>query len=411
VKGSKFKREIIKITQNMKKITHLSLCLAFLAACSGEKEQPAQTQIKQVDFIELTEQQLGTMDIKFIQPEQKEIVSNVYLTGKVVSLPSLKATVSANIAGKVDKIFVEEGSSVRRGQALLTLSSMALIELQNDYLTAKSEEDFLAIEFKRQEELIKNNVGALADFQVVEAKFNASISREKALRAKLELLRVDVESLQTPKNPKINSTLTITAPIDGYVINFPVAVGMVASAETTLTEIVNVDQLLAEISVFDKDLDLIKEGQTVDIDFVNHSYQTVQGKVVHVFRTLAEDTKAIKVHVQFRTPPGALVLPGMTVRAVVQSKNQGQSIAFTVPLSSVMQEDDQFYVFATDGQKGAGNKMIIRKFKVEMGNKNETATEIIFPNGAPAKLSVAQNNVMVLETQRKQMSGLGESGE
>ncbi len=395
----------------MKKITHLSLCLAFLAACSSEKEQPAQTQVKQVDYIELTEQQLGTMDIKFIQPEQKEIVSNVYLTGKVVSLPSLKATVSANIAGKVDKIFVEEGSSVRRGQALLTLSSMALIELQNDYLTAKSEEDFLAIEFKRQEELIKNNVGALADFQMVEAKYRAAMSREKALRAKLELLRVDVESLQTPKTPKINSTVTITSPIDGYVTNLPVSVGMVASAETTLAEIVNVDQLLAEVSVFDKDLDLIQEGQTVDIDFINQSYQTVQGKVVHVFRTLEQDTKAVKVHVQFRTPPGVLVLPGMTVRAVVKGKNQGQSIAFIVPLSSVMQEDDQFYVFATDGQKGAGNKMVIRKFKVEMGNKNETSTEIVFPNGAPTKLSVAQNNVMVLETQRKQMSGLGESGE
>jgi hypothetical protein len=86
-------------------------------------------------------------------------------------------------------------------------------------------------------------------------------------------------------------------------------------------------------------------------------------------------------------------------------------VAQTVPLSSVLQEDDQFYVYATDSQKGAGGKMTIRKFKVELGTKNETSTEVIFPNGVPANLLVAQTNVMLLETQRKQMSGLGESGD
>jgi membrane fusion protein, heavy metal efflux system len=395
----------------MKKTSFFLTCLVGLAACSDQSQQtPAQAEITQVDFVELSEQQLGAMDIRLAKPEQKPIVANVYLTGKVGSLPNLKATVSPNIEGKVDRIFVSEGSLVRKGQALLTLSSMALIELQNDYLTAKSEEDFLAIEFKRQEELIKNNVGALADFQVVEAKFNAAISREKALRAKLELLRVDVESLQTPKNPKINSTVTITAPIDGYVVKLPVTVGMVAGEETTLAELVNVDQLLAEVSVFDKDLDLIREGQTVEIDFVNNALVSVQGQVTHIFRTLEAETRAVKVHVQFRTPPGALVLPGMTVRAVVKSKATDTALANTVPLSSVLQEDDQFYVFATTQEKGPGGKMTIRKFKVELGDKNETATEIVFPNGTPTNLLIAQNNVMVLETQRKQMSGLGESG-
>jgi RND family efflux transporter MFP subunit len=395
----------------MKKIFLFLIGLLGLAACSEQEQAPAQTEVKSVDFVELSEQQLGAMDIRLAKPEQKPIVANVYLTGKVASLPNLKATVSANIEGKVDRIFVSEGSLVRKGQAILTLSSMALIELQNDYLTAKSEEDFLAIEFKRQEELIRNNVGALADFQVVEAKFNAAISREKALRAKLDLLRVDVESLQTPKNPKINSTVTITAPIDGYVVKLPVTVGMVAGEETTLAELVNVDQLLAEVSVFDKDLDLIREGQTVEINFVNHSFAPVQGQVTHIFRLLEAETRAVKVHVQFRTPPGALVLPGMTVRAVVKSKELGTTLANTVPLSSVLQEDDQFYVFATTQDKGPGGKMTIRKFKVELGDKNETATEIIFPNGTPTNLLVAQNNVMVLETQRKQMSGQGESGD
>jgi heavy metal efflux system protein len=69
------------------------------------------------------------------------------------------------------------------------------------------------------------------------------------------------------------------------------------------------------------------------------------------------------------------------------------------------QEDDQFYVFATDQQKGPNGRIRIRKYKVTLGDRNETTTEVIFPNGDPGSLLVAQTNVAVLETQRRQASG------
>jgi RND family efflux transporter MFP subunit len=383
-------------------ILYILAIVLFLSSCSKE-EKAEENLAKAPDFLELSESQLATLNIKFIKPERKQIVQNVYLNGKVKSLPNLSATVSSNIEGKVNKIFVVEGSIVKKGAALMTLTSMRLIELQNEYLAAKSEADFATIELERQKELIKNRVGALLEIQTDEANYKAAISREKSISAKLELLGINISNLQDPQNAKISNSVTITSPIDGYVIKLPVSVGVLASEQTVLAELVNVNELHAEIYVYDKEINLVKEGQSVEIDFVNSSFKSVIGKVQSISRSIDPETKAIEVHVTFNPPQGALVLPGMSVRAIVLSKDEDVE-AHAVPLSSVLQEEDSYYVFGTESQIGSG-KLQIRKYKVNLGDKDENFTEIIFPNGAPANLSVAQNNVAALEMQRKQLLG------
>jgi membrane fusion protein, heavy metal efflux system len=384
-------------------LTYIFVAIGLLSGCSEEKKAVEATKASNTDFLVLTESQLATLNIKFAKPDRKQIVENIYLNGKVKSLPNLSATVSSNIEGKVDKIFVVEGSMVRKGQAIMTLSSMELIELQNAYMTAESETDFSTIELDRQKELIKNNVGALVDLQTAEAKYNSCLSREKTLKAKLDLLGISITNLQDPKNANVATAVTIESPIDGYVINLPVSVGVLASVQTVLAEIVNVSELHAEIYVYDKDIDLVQDGQTVEIDFVNHALATVKGTVQSISRSIDPETKAIEVHVTFSAPKGALVLPGMSVRAIVLNKDKDVT-AHAVPLSAVLREEDNYFVFGTESAIGSG-KLNIKKYKVNLGSKDENYTEVIFPNEVSDKLTIAQNNVAALEMQRKQASG------
>ncbi|MCU0393602.1 MAG: efflux RND transporter periplasmic adaptor subunit [Thermoflexibacter sp.] len=383
-------------------LIYILTIIVCLSSCGGEEKAKENTS-KTPDFLELSESQLATLNIKFGKPEKKQIVQNVYLNGKVKSLPNLSATVSSNIEGKVDRIFVVEGSIVKKGAPLMTLTSMPLIELQNEYLSAKSESDFATIELDRQKELVRNNVGALVDLQTAEAKYKATLSRVKSLGAKLELLGINANNLQDPKTAKVSNAVTITSPIDGYVIKLPVSVGVLASEQTVLAELVNVNELHAEIYVYDKEIDLVKDGQSVQIDFVNHSFKSVVGRVQSISRSIDPETKAIEVHVTFNPPDNALVLPGMSVRAIVLNKDEDVT-AHAVPLAAVLQEEDNYYVFGTDSEIGSG-KLRIKKYKVNLGDKDESFTEIVFPNEVPTNLSIAQNNVAALEMQRKQLIG------
>ncbi|MBC7450976.1 MAG: efflux RND transporter periplasmic adaptor subunit [Cytophagales bacterium] len=347
----------------------------------------------------LTNTQLNNLDIKLVKPDFRALQTFLQFTGKIKSLPNYSATVSSNIDGKVEKVFVREGDYVKQGQPLLTLESMHLIELQDQYLSAKSDVDFMAIEFERQKELKKNNVGALSEYQIVEAKYKAAISKEKAIRAKLELLGINLDNLSDARNPNITARLVIKSPINGYIHAFPIRVGMLANPETTLAEIIDNNELHAEIYVYDKDIDMIKEGQKVQIDFVNHSFENVEGTVISIDRVIDDMTKAITVHVLFQAPDKSLILPDMSIKAILERQKNIQP-SYIVPNSALLFEDDQIYVFTSISDIN-NDTIAVKKTKVTTEDRNETESEIVFANKMPDTFYVASKNVSILEVERR----------
>ncbi|MFM7856194.1 MAG: efflux RND transporter periplasmic adaptor subunit, partial [Flammeovirgaceae bacterium] len=197
--------------------------------------------------VAIADSSLALMDVQLTSPEIKLVESSIYLSGKVIAMPNFRASVSTDISGKIDKIMVREGTYVKKGQGLMTLRSMEVIELQNHFFEAKAQQDFLQLEYKRQEELIKNNIGALVDFQTTESKLRAAESKVNALEAKLMLLGFTKEFIN---NPQVATDVVIVAPIDGYVFKLPVQIGMLATTDETLAEIVNNKELMADVFVY-----------------------------------------------------------------------------------------------------------------------------------------------------------------
>ena len=373
-------------------INFISLSAILLAmSCT----QPSKKNIVQQDAntVMIDKESLTMMDIQLVKPQMLLMESNIYLAGKVVSIPNNRASVSSDIEGKVEKIFVMEGNYVKKGTPLMSLRSMALIELQNQFFEAKSQLDFLKLEHERQAELIKSNIGALMDFQNVDARYKAAIAKVKALKAKLHSLGLTTEFINSPE---VVTSLTISSPIDGYVFLLPVQLGVLATTEMTLAEIVNNSELMADVFVYDKDLDNIVEGQKVEIDFITHSYPSVVGTVSHISRAIDTQTEAVIAHVKFQAPPGKMVLPEMSIRCVALKK-ESQVPQLSVPLSSVLEEGDYSYVYLiTD----ADTTKALHKHRVHKGNKNEQWVQITFANEPNGAYKVVSKNVMVVENER-----------
>jgi cobalt-zinc-cadmium efflux system membrane fusion protein len=369
-------------------------------ACHKDNKSTSTPVVVDENAVELTEDQMKKLEIRLVTPETKALESYIHFNGKIVALPNYRAEVSSNIEGKIEKVFVHEGDFVEKGKPLVELSSMKLVELQEEYFAAKTETDFLTIELNRQEELRRNNVGALVDLQTVQAKYKASLNRQASLKAKLDLLGIDTRN-DIPD--AIRTKLSIKAPISGYIHALPVSVGMIASPETILAELIDVNQLLAEIYVYEKDIDLIKPGQSVSLDFINHSFGKVQGTVFNIAKIINEQTKAINVFVRFSAPHNSIILPDMNIMATLENKSNNTP-APTVPQSSLLQEDDLYYIFITN-KKVKDGKITLSKQKINLGDKNEEFTEIIFPNPIENEIFVAANNVMAIEMERKKKTG------
>jgi RND family efflux transporter MFP subunit len=384
----------------MKNLFILLFILSLLSC--GEKKTASIATDENTTVVSIADSSLVLMDVQLTAPEIKQVESNIYLAGKVMAIPNFRASVSTDISGKIDNIMVREGTYVKKGMPLMSLRSMEVIELQNQFFEARAQRDFLQLEFKRQEELIKNNIGALVDFQTTESKLRAAESKVNALQAKLMLLGYSKEFIN---NPEVASNVMILAPIDGYVFKLPVQIGMLATTDVTLAEIVNNRELMADVFVYDKDLDNITEGQPVEIDFITHSYPSVIGSVAHISRAIDPQTKAVTVHVKFTAPPDKLVLPDMSVRCVIVKK-ESLTPKLTVPLAAILTEEDHHFVYLSFTNENKNKETMMHKYRVSLGNQNEKQVQIEFANEPTGDYRIVTKNVMIVENERKKKSGM-----
>lgn len=373
----------------------LVVAFLFLLGCKPEKKVDTKPALS---YFELDKKQLESMDIQMADVAEKDIRPIIYANGFVEAKPNLEAKVTSNITGRIEKIYVLEGSIVKKGEPLMSISSMEFIQVQQDYMKAYQDALFLEKEYNRQAELRKADVGSVADFQSTESKFYAAVSMEKALRSKLALLGVNADKLKDPKTAEILFEKNITSPISGYVYALPVSIGTRADLGVILANIIDLTELHADIFCYEKDLDKIAEDEEVEIEFVNKSIPKVGGKIRYIERSLDESSRSVTIHAIFKAPKGYLVVPEMAIQAKILSNISGKP-SISVPTAAIFEESDYQYIFLI--QPTTSDKYKVEKVKVKVGNSDGTVVEV-FPFNKDIKgLKVASLNVFALDTEYK----------
>jgi membrane fusion protein, heavy metal efflux system len=382
------------------------LVIALLAALSGcqgsaedkEKENTAKAAPvkRDINRIKLTKNQLGTIGADLVSLESRVLEPIIYANGVITLLPDSKAEVSSHISGKIEQIYVREGQGVRKGQPLVKLSSFALLELQNDYAAAASDAEYLQAEFKRQDELRKSNIGVLADYQAIDAKLKAAIARRTVLKSKLSLLGVKA-GLALEGHP--TNIVIIHAPIDGFVYKFHENIGATIQPETLLAEVIDANRVQADVFVYEKDANYVREGQAVELSFVNHTLAPVKGTVKYISRSIDNENGAITLHVVFERPKNSpMLLADMTVQARLVGSGKRES-KNTLPRTAILDDGTDKYVFATSENKG--DTMTFHRVKVELLSQGEKYVEVRPVDNLTSAMKIANNNVLAIEAERK----------
>jgi RND family efflux transporter MFP subunit len=377
--------------------------LATLNGCKGsaedkEKEGAAMTAPvkRDINSLKLTKSQLGTIGVDMVSLESRVLEPVIYANGVITLLPDSKAEVSSHISGKIEQIYVREGQGVRKGQPLVRLSSFALLELENDYAAASSDAEFLQAEFKRQDELRKSNIGVLADYQAIDAKLKAAIARRTVLKSKLNLLGVKA-GLALEGRP--TNTVIIRSPIDGFVYKFLENIGATVQPETLLAEVIDASRVQADVFVYEKDASYVREGQAVELSFVNRTLAPVKGTVKYISRSIDNENGAITLHVVFGRPKNSpMLLADMTVQARLVGSGKRES-KNTLPRTAILDDGTDKYVFATNG--ATGDTMTFHRVKVELLSQGEKFVEVRPVDNLTASMKIANNNILAIEAERK----------
>jgi cobalt-zinc-cadmium efflux system membrane fusion protein len=355
----------------------------FIFSCSTKKAEDATTEESvSLSELQLNGEQLKSLGLQFGNAEKQRMSSTIQLQGKIDLPPQNMISVNFPLGGYLRSTKLIPGMQVRKGDVIALMEDQSIVQLQQDYLSAKAKQELIKQEFERQQILYNSNAGTSKAFQIAEGEMKMQSVLVKSLSEKLKLIGIDPAALN---ETNISGQLPIRSTINGYVSKVNVNIGKYVQPTETMFELIDPDDIHAALTIFEKDLPYIKIGNTVNIKFMGDKNGVFPAKVILVNKGVDEDRTAT-AHCHFTIHPTQL-FPGMLIQADVSVSDREVK---ALPDEAIVRSGNQQFVF----YKSVDNKFVM--IPVITGLSGNGRTEIQsgleqLPNG-----SIVLNNAYQL---------------
>jgi len=359
----------------------LTAIISILVSCNGGKK--ANQEIKEAellpeDIVELRDDQIKLANIETGLIETRSLSGNLKVTGLVSVSPENLATVCMPFGGFIKSANLMPGNAVTKGQTLAILENQEFVDVQQNYLEAKSKLEFTEADYKRHAELYKEDVYSQKNLQQVTADYKSLKAQVQALEQKLALIGISPANLH---EDDITRSVAVVSPITGYVKAVNINVGKYVAPTDVLFEIVNSDKLYLELTLFEKDADKVSAGQKIRF-FINNETEQHEAVIYQTGRSVNAD-KTYKVYAIVEEKCKN-VLPGMYVNAIIEASTDSVT---ALPSEAVVSFDDKDYIFVFEKNKEENGMPFTeyRMIEVQKGVTDGGYTEVILPKGFDLK--------------------------
>lgn len=293
----------------------------ILAACSSapkeEKEAlPASTE-QTADTVQTTgsplEAPITAAEVDGVT-SATHVANSPTFNGVMRISPRHQATISLTMGGKIHTLEVMPGQAVRRGETVATIDNPEYIELQQTYLDASAQLEFLEKEYQRQRNLGEKDAASQKRVQQSKAEYLSMKARFAAADSRLKTLGVDTQTLH---QEGIQPYLHVKAPLNGYVTRLNANPGKYLEAGEPICDLIDKSQLWLQLTVYEKDIALMHIGDEVAFRVNGMGKETFQATITSIDQAVDPNDYSIKVYARV-TSPHHDFRPGMYVRAKVK---------------------------------------------------------------------------------------------
>lgn len=309
-----------------------------------------------------------------IKPTLAPITESIYASGLVKSQNQYQAFATVN--GLIQDILLQEGDTVKKGMAILTIVNDAQrLSKENAELAAnfadlnvnqgklndaqqnielaqrklKNDSSLLA----RQQVLWQQNIGSKVELEQRELAFQNSKSALYSARVKYEDLRrqLVLNAAQSQKTLQISSRLasdfTLRSDIDGIVYQLPKKKGELVTAQTPLAIIGDAEHFVLEMQVDEYDILKVEKGLKVLVTMDSYKGKVFDAVVTKIDPLMNERSKTFLVEATFTEAPKRLY-PNVSFEAniILQTKEK----ALLIPRNYVINDS---FVLKENGDKVA----------------------------------------------------------
>jgi membrane fusion protein, multidrug efflux system len=235
-------------------------------------------------------------------------------TGSMNMIGSVEAvhgvTVSADLAGSVERISFESGQSVRAGDVLVELDTR---QERAQLASLEAQHDLARVTFGRMQQLVNEGV-------ISRVEYDQASTQQRATEANVAEIRATIERK------------TIRAPFSGILGIRKVNLGQYLSSGSPVVPLQSLNPIYVNFGVPQQEIGQVRVGRTLRVTAEELAGQEFTGRVTAIDSVVDQATRNIQVQATLSNPQGKL-RPGMFVEVGVVLG--GGRPVITLPASAI----------------------------------------------------------------------------
>ena len=318
--------------------------ISLMLACTANKKEEQKViagSLKQdsttLNVVHLTAAQLKSANLTTGQVQNRDMHKVLKVNGLIDVPPSNIVSISIPFGGYLKKTNLIPGMFVKKGTLLAVLEDPIYIQLQQDYLTAKSRLVYLEADYIRQQDLNVTKSTSDKIYQLAKSDFESQKYLVKSLQEKLKMIGVDPVQLN---ETSISRSINFNAPISGYVTKVNVNIGKYVTPTDVLFEIINPSDLHVRLIVYENDVTNLKIGNEV-VFTTNNDLSKKHVAHVAVITPNINEERTTDVHCHL-VNENVRLYPGTYVNAEISLNNAKVD---ALPEESIVKWENKPFVF------------------------------------------------------------------
>lgn len=302
-----------------------------LQNCKKEEAEPVakgfeitDTMMKTTQFADVT-----------IEPLKNEIK----FFGKISADKNKLIEVFPMIGGNVEKVYVELGDYVHKGQILATIRSTEAAGYEKDYEDALGEVKVAENNLKVSKEMFEGKLNTERDVLLAKNELNIAKSQLNRIRQTYKIINI-----------KPGSIYQVVAPISGYIIQKNINQDMQLRSDRSdnIFDVADTKDVWAIANVNESDINLVSLGMDASVSTLSNQDKTFKGKIDKIFRIIDPETNAMNVRVVLDNPNSLLVPDSKATIAVSYTENKSM---LAIPSKAIVFDNNKNFVMVYKDRK------------------------------------------------------------
>lgn len=276
------------------------------------------------------------LQVQALEPQPLRAI--VTVTATIKPNQDRFARVAPRVEGRLLEINGRLGETVRAGQVLATLDSVALGEAQGALRQAQAAQRVAQADFNRAQSLATEEIIPQKDLLRARSELDKANAELRATRDKLRLLGANGGA----------ADFTLRAPIAGTVIERKGAAGDLATPSEVVFTVADLSKVWIEANLSEDLLGRVRVGAPASISVEAYPETHFGGRVTYISSALDPNTRTVPARIEVDNPDAQLKLEMFATAAIDTGAAQGAVLS--VPDAAVVLMQGQPTIYVQEGE-------------------------------------------------------------